>query len=808
MVSMFRSKVLACLTICLFGSMLPALAAPVKTSQFLELSASEQQAVASVRQFYKQVSELWMELRLDPTVDAAGVRKQLDQASEILSGLEKASKQSPADLQKAYQLLIDIQIRMLPTRTIEMRGALLDAGMLPTNPAGMQQLIKRLKAAGFNAVYPEVFRRGYALFPNPIIELEPGLPPKTDMLKLITDAANKEGIGVYPWFWMFRVLSPTVSKQNPLIKRLPALRAKPLDGLTYRSPNEEIEDESTAFMSPASHEWRQLLAGMMMRTAARYPIQGFLMDYIRYPNNQTEDELSMTRFQLDYYRRVGSFPSQRIDSLSPLSAEWHLWREEQVHNMVRELKMGIAGQLPDLALGAAVFRNEIHARLTKMQHWRHWSNNQWVDYVSPMMYTNDHRDLDLWMDWETNQGKRHDLLYPIIGGHKLQGDRLELLNQIAMLQQRQAGGFSIFAMRNINDLMLGDLAKGPFRTKAKPPHLNIPQSLATQLKGTANWMRGVAKRGAESQSLGENTRAPLLALASQLDQAAAPLATQPRRNPKVDGNRTIASVRQLMDEVQDKTRALPSRLRNRLTEQMEDAHELSQIYASHIAIQDKGFKPTTRPPTDILPEARTIPSLTVKLAGEAPEIDARLSDPVWAQATIVPQLFWSTGSARPQSNTEIRLAYDANALYISYINDETNTERMKVSYRQEARLLNEDDTVQVFINPLDEPQHYYYFVLNPANVRYERASFDGSWSQPWQSATRQFPNGWVAELAIPFRSMGVKAPEKNKTWRANFCRRRPQEIHDYHCWSVTFGGIHRTDRFGTLRFDPMPEPKI
>lgn len=801
---MFRFKALACAIACFWGLTLPLMAQSI-SSQFMELSATEQQGVGSMRQFYTRVSDLWLELRLDPTVDADGVRTLLDEVSEELSKLENTDEPRPG-LEKVYQQLLEAQIRMLPTRNIEMRGALLDAGMLPTDAAGMQQLMQRLKKAGFNAVFPEIFRRGYALFPNPIIDLEPGLPANTDMLKLVTDAAGAEGMGVYPWFWMFRVLSPTVAKQNPLSRRLPALLARPLDGEAYRSPNEEIEDESTAFISPASEEWRDLLTGLITRTAARYPVQGFLMDYIRYPNNMTEDNLSLTRFQLDYYRQHGTYPSQRVDRLSPLAAEWHLWREGQVHDMVLGLRSSLSAQSPDLALGAAVFRNEIQARLSKMQNWRHWYNNNWINYVSPMMYTTDHRDLDLWMEWETNQSKRHDAMYPILGAHKIRGDRLGLLNQIATLQQRQASGLSIFSMRNVNETMLADLGKGPFRQPAEPPHAHLPKSLATQLTTTAQWLRDLEARASQYQT-SISSQVPLTVMISKLEQAAAPLSNVGPRATPVPGERMVAITRSLRAEIDDSTRLFPARIRSRLLERIEDAHELAQIYATHIAPSDDRFQQSSRPPTNILNEARQTPNLTVSLAGAPPEIDARLDDAAWRNSTSVPQLFWSTGSARPQINTEIRLSYDANALYVSYVNAEPNTERMRVSYRQESRLLQEDDTVQVFLSPLDEPQRYFYFVLNPANVRYERASFDPNWRQPWQSAARQFANGWIAELAIPFRSMGVKAPAKGKAWRANFCRRRPQEIQDYHCWSVTFGGVHRPDRFGTLRFQPLPEVK-
>ncbi|HEY9843877.1 MAG TPA: hypothetical protein V6D23_25630, partial [Candidatus Obscuribacterales bacterium] len=49
----------------------------------------------------------------------------------------------------------------------------------------------------------------------------------------------------------------------------------------------------------------------------------------------------------------------------------------------------------------------------------------------------------------------------------------------------------------------------------------------------------------------------------------------------------------------------------------------------------------------------------------------------------------------------------------------------------------------------------------------------------------------------------VPAPSGG-SWRGNLCRRRPQEIAPYHCWSMTFGGVHRIDRFGSLNFAPVP----
>lgn len=793
----------------LLASQAPADAAQVLPSQFETLSRGDQEDLNQIRALYKQISDKWLILRLDPYVDADGIRKQLDQVAETLSALEPKPDQKKPDaqeikqkLKQAYEALIDTQIRMLPTRTVEMRGALLDAAMLPPDAASMRSLVKRLKAAGFNALYPEVFRRGYALFKNPIIELDPALQAKQiDLLRLLTDAAQAEQMEVYPWFWIFRVLSPTIAKQNQITLRLPALMSKPLDGQAYQSNNSEIENESDSFISPASHEWRQLLSGLMAQTAQRYPINGYFLDYIRYGNRQVEDDLSMTRFQLDYYRKVGTFPPTRIQPTSDLQAEWHLWREEQVNNMVQSLRLDLAGTKKGLSLGGAVFRNEIQARITKMQNWRHWANNSWVDFTSPMMYTDNYRDLDIWMDWESDQNQRMDILYPILGAHKMRGDHLELLNQIYTLQNRQANGISIFAMRNLTQPLLDDLAQGPFRQPALIPHHDLVKAMSQQSNDLGDWLLNLAKRGVDTQSLSLPSRTPLVELGQKLQQLSK---TFTQGGQRMSAEQPLNLVLAVKSAAEDQTRNLAPPLRARLFAYLADLEKSTRIYQQASIAKKRGFVASSRPPTEVIPAARPLPQTIIPEVQSAPVIDGRLDDEAWKNAVALPPLYWSTGAAKADTPTEIKLAYDQEALYISYLNDEPRIDRMHVSRQTSSALLEQDDTVQVFLNPGQAVQNYYYFVVNPVNLRYERASYDKSWSEPWQSASRAFSHGWITEIAIPFRSMGARPPDGKSTWKANFCRRRPQEISDFHCWSITFGGVHRLDRFGDLKFQPLP----
>jgi hypothetical protein len=86
-VFMLRTKLLATLLAGISFVNLPTWAQTSPRSQFLELSGNDQQITGLMRQFYKQVSDLWLELRLDPSVDADGVRKQLDAVSEQIGEL-------------------------------------------------------------------------------------------------------------------------------------------------------------------------------------------------------------------------------------------------------------------------------------------------------------------------------------------------------------------------------------------------------------------------------------------------------------------------------------------------------------------------------------------------------------------------------------------------------------------------------------------------------------------------------------------------------------------------------------------------
>ncbi len=124
----------------------------------------------------------------------------------------------------------------------------------------------------------------------------------------------------------------------------------------------------------------------------------------------------------------------------------------------------------------------------------------------------------------------------------------------------------------------------------------------------------------------------------------------------------------------------------------------------------------------------------------------------------------------------------------------------------------EEDVVEVFIDPFGDLNCYFEFEVNPLNavldvfVRRVRGGMrkDFTWNcEGLRTATGLLAYGWVAGIAIPFKSMGDC---DRSQWRINFCRiERPKDQpRELSAWSPTFSGtFHLPERFGVLKLEEL-----
>ena len=155
----------------------------------------------------------------------------------------------------------------------------------------------------------------------------------------------------------------------------------------------------------------------------------------------------------------------------------------------------------------------------------------------------------------------------------------------------------------------------------------------------------------------------------------------------------------------------------------------------------------------------TVPVLQSVRASSPVVIDGLLDDEVWVRTPATTGFTQrDPDEGKPATErTELRIAYDNDALYIAARMDDNDAARIA---RQLARR-DQDAEADMFVVYLD-PHHDHVtgavFGVSAAGVQSDAVVFndtwrDQSWDAVWTSAVKIDQRGWTAELRIPFSQL-------------------------------------------------------
>ncbi len=159
-----------------------------------------------------------------------------------------------------------------------------------------------------------------------------------------------------------------------------------------------------------------------------------------------------------------------------------------------------------------------------------------------------------------------------------------------------------------------------------------------------------------------------------------------------------------------------------------------------------------------------------------PTIDGLLGEEEWARATIVSDLHQMDPIeyAEASENTEFYVLYDNDALYVAARMWDSRPERIAANTLRQGAWIGNDDHLILILDPYNNGREGYQFQLNPNGVRYDGlfvgpTQMQWNWDGIWQAAATQDDEGWIAELAIPFKTLSFAAD--SDVWGINFGRR-------------------------------------
>ncbi len=156
-------------------------------------------------------------------------------------------------------------------------------------------------------------------------------------------------------------------------------------------------------------------------------------------------------------------------------------------------------------------------------------------------------------------------------------------------------------------------------------------------------------------------------------------------------------------------------------------------------------------------------------------IDGILDEPVWNtvdKATHF-QRVQPTDTGFAISQTEVKVTYNESTLFVGIIcYDATPGKRPVESLRRDFNFSKNDNFI-VFMDTYNDQTNGFAFGVSAAGAQWDGVQANGGvvnldWDIKWRSAVKNYDDRWVAEFAIPFRSIRYNGGEKE--WGINFSR--------------------------------------
>ncbi len=419
----------------------PALTASAKEALLSDATAAESAALAAG-------------LTNQPLIEA---RRILETFPRLVS--ERDYRAARREWLRARQLLWENFPTDRPIAQPEIRAMWLDRGTIVRagSRQGLARIFDRLAAAGINTVFFETVNAGYPIYPSRVAPQQNPLTRSWDPLEAAVDLAHERGIELHAWVWVFAAGN---RPHNALVGRSddylgPILEAHP-DWANYDNRGSVIPPgQGKPFLDPANPAVRRYLLSLFEEITTRYNVDGLQLDYIRYPFQDPGAGRTYgygTASRQQFQRITGVDPMTISPRDRQLWQQWTEFRMEQVNSFVAETSRLLHSRRPELVVSAAVFAMSEHERVQKIQqNWEVWARQGNVDLIVTMSYAMDtnrlHRLAGPWLSENANLGST--LVLP--GIRLLNLSDSAAIDQIQALRDLPSGGYSLFAVENLND---------------------------------------------------------------------------------------------------------------------------------------------------------------------------------------------------------------------------------------------------------------------------------------------------------------------------------------------------------------------
>lgn len=156
-------------------------------------------------------------------------------------------------------------------------------------------------------------------------------------------------------------------------------------------------------------------------------------------------------------------------------------------------------------------------------------------------------------------------------------------------------------------------------------------------------------------------------------------------------------------------------------------------------------------------------------------IDGLSDDAGWSDSEVAKDFYMvlPMDTSFAKVPTEVKMTYDDRNIYLLAICYHSTDTKYTVESLKRDFAFGKNDNFLLFIDTFDDQTNGFSFGSSAAGaqwdgIMYEGSKVDLSWDNKWISEVKNFPDRWIFEAAIPFKSIRYK--KGISRWGVNFSR--------------------------------------
>lgn len=179
-----------------------------------------------------------------------------------------------------------------------------------------------------------------------------------------------------------------------------------------------------------------------------------------------------------------------------------------------------------------------------------------------------------------------------------------------------------------------------------------------------------------------------------------------------------------------------------------------------------------------------VPVREITRTAVPPTIDGVMGVEEWAGALVIDDFRQvdPVEGGPPSEHTEVRLTFDADALYVVFRCFDRDPDRIVATQMKRDGSLGADDRISFIVGPFFDRRNGYLFEMNALGARVDSLverndRLFRDWDGIWYGKSTIDDEGWTAEFAIPVKTIAFNPNVTSWSFNgARFIRRRNESI--------------------------------